>query len=192
MAGIFTGLGKARASMDGNYVRPCQTVFLVRRCGEGKNFSEEPFFIIELTAVLDLAPTMFTKGTPGVEHSAYGHSPGEECAQIIMKKHPSFLGNVKTAIAALANCEVSEVDEEVAAQVVGDSQPLAGVLVQVEARHQATRKGGVYTKVNWKGVVDPRTVRNELQKLGAEGESLINRLFPGGRLDQLCLDAEKA
>lgn len=166
---IFDGIEKARASRQSNWVKPGHYIFSINKIRLGKTRKEEVFMVVEMTVL----------------HVYDGeHRVGQEVSHMLMKKHDSFLPNVKAMIASI--CEVGEEDvkQEDCSRVCKDdgsdeAQPLAGVVVECINQDIPTRTGGIFTQVKYKGVVP----FGKLKKILPEDSQIM--FYPEGELDEL-------
>ncbi len=98
---------------------------------------------------------------------------------MMLAKHDSFLGNMKSFIANTVGCVPDQVDEADCELVVGDQQPLAGVAVHVKPRNITTKAGSLFTAVNYLNPVSAR----ELAEMLTEQER--ETFYPGDALNRL-------
>ena len=167
---IFDGIEKARASRQSAWVKPGHYIYNINKIKLGKTRADDVFMAVELTI-------LHTQGE-------CEQKVGQEVTHMLMKKHDSFLGNVKAIIASICEVDEDDVTQEDCARVCLDdgseqAQPLTGVAVECVNANIATRKGGIFTQVKYKGVVS--AVR--LKELLPEDSQIM--FYPGGELDRL-------
>ena len=176
--GLFDGLGAAKPRMNANYVRPCHILARIDGVKASTNRKDEAFFAVEMTTLEDLAPEKFSRAD-------YGHEEGEEVSHLMMKKHESFLSNVKGFLMHAGGCSEEEANEAAAAMVCSEDQPLTNTIIEVKAQFITTQAGNLFTVVDYsKGVVSPADALARWQ--GTEqGQRILERFFPNNLLEEL-------
>lgn len=177
-AGIFAGIEQANASMDGNYIRPGTYITQIVRCKDGTSQMNGPFFAVEQKVMVVLDPGA---NDPG---GLPPHSVGEEMTEMMMKKYPSFLGNVKAFVSNALGCNPDQVSMQMLGQIISDQQPMANMFVEVFGHTIRTRSGGNFTKTSYRRRVPASEVAHMLRQQDPTG-ALTARLFPNGALDAL-------
>lgn len=174
---VFSGIENAKASFDSNYPKEGTYLALIRGVKFQENRQRRPMVIIEMTCVHVIAHT-----------DAPHHHPGEEFSHILMADKDPFLGNMKSFVAGCTGSSPEEVTQQVCEEVTGESQPLAGRVVEVNARviiTKTTQKP--FTVVSYRREV-PAT---EVASLPDMDEALADRIFGKGVLQQ-AVEAEQA
>lgn len=177
VANIFGGIKDARSRFDANYLIPCHCLWRIDNVKVDENRSGEGFMAIELTCLEDLVPDKYARGV-------YGHTQGESASHLMMKKHDSFLGNVKSFIANTMGVPVEEITENDALAICDASQPLRNTVVEIEARNTKTKRNTDFTVVNYKGEVTPSELLSRWSER-EDGAALVERFFPDGLLERL-------
>jgi len=146
--GIFDGIEKARASKGGNYERAGRYYEYVRRVKLDKNRKGIEFIAVEkvVLQVIALDP---------VEEP---HGVGEQITHLLMSDKDSFLGNVKAMIGAMFGEDADAVSAADAEMVVSDTQPAAGLVIEVNNRQITTKAGQPFTLVNYVRALSPEEV----------------------------------
>lgn len=135
----FKNIETTRASLGGNYVRPGKYIVRIDRVKEGNSSVNGDFIAFEMT----------------VFHAFDGeHKVGENITHMLMAKHVSWLSNFKAAVMGILSCEEEEVTQEAAAEIVGEKQPLSGLIVNMNAWEIITKQNKKpFTKVAYEGEV---------------------------------------
>lgn len=165
---IFAGISAAKARADANYELPGHYIELIRRVKADRSRKGEDFVAVEKTilAVLD-------------DDEGRGHRIGDEVTHMLMAKHDSFLGNIKAMIAATFGVPAEQVQEADAVEICGDSQPMAGAVVECVNRNQVTRRGTDFTIINYKRALTVADIRAKLDP------QVLARFFPGDVLERM-------
>lgn len=174
---IFGGIKDAKSRFDSNYIIPSHCLWRIDNVKVDENRSGEGFMAIEMTCLEDLVSEKYARGV-------YGHTPGESASHLMMKKHDSFLGNVKAFIANTMGVPVEEIAENDALAICDASQPLRNTVVEIEARNTKTKRGTDFTVVNYKGEVPPTELIARWGEL-EDGAEMMERFFPQGLLERL-------
>lgn len=108
-----------------------------------------------------------------------GNRLGEQISHVIPKGGFKFLERVKGFIACATNSEDEDVDDEATLYACGDTQPLAGYVLQVSARNTPTKKHtaekpAFFTNINYETRIPFEDVP---ELIGADG---MERFFPNG------------
>ena len=152
--GVFSRIKKVRSTQGGNYIRPGDYLFMVNRVKiiESQAPGKDSYYVAELKVLeADKTEEDSKPNMPGSEASWLVELPGE---------YPDLaLGNIKAFLtAAYSSLSVQngdepldddDIDEEAADDAIGEDNPLAGVFLRGKAYHKATKKGGVFTRLNW-------------------------------------------
>jgi len=148
--GIFDGVAEASPTRLSNYFKPGHYLWRIERVKEAVTRKGIPYFVAECVCahVFDDA-------------DGKGHRVREEASWLITADKDAFKGNLKSFLMGASGCteqQISESKPEDLAEVVGDSQPLAGVIVETLNVDFPTRAGGVFTRVGWKRPWEPQEV----------------------------------
>ncbi len=151
--GSFSGLGKAKSTQGGLYVRPGNYLFQVLAVKEqASQVGSRKFFIAELK-VIEAQKTDKNIEPNGVdtEPAWLVELPG---------KYPELaLGNIKNFLMAAYGYQAEaegedapgedDIDEDAADAAVTEDNPLMGVFIRAEAFQKKTKAGGDFTRVNF-------------------------------------------
>lgn len=179
--GIFKGINRVKPRVDANYIGPGKYLLRIDKVKVEQTRKREDFFAVEMTVlhVLD-----------DLEGQA-AHRVGDGVTWLIKNAGDSadyFLPEISAFVKAVVGEDLASMDDEEAEscvdQMVADDQPLAGMLIEVHARHVATQSGGTFTKVAFKRAVPAAEVAETL----TDGE--IERFFPNNSLLKL-VEAEE-
>lgn len=134
----FKGIKNAPPSFGGDYVKPGKHLLEVKEHKLIKSQQKNTDMFVAVFTVL--------------ESNNPAHPAGSTCSWIVNFQHASALSNLKSYVMSVYNCLEADVDEDLTASLTDASQPGRGVVVQCEANHVKTRKGGDFTKCAWKFV----------------------------------------
>lgn len=175
--GLFDGVEQAKASFDAKYQGAGHYLCRIDRIKADKTRGGDEFMAVEMTVMHTF---MDGQGAP-----EKWHKPGESTSHLLMKKHDSFLGNVKALVANVTGCHESEVTKADCERIASAEQPLAGAVIELSARDILTRKNQPFTKVSYIREV-PATELVELLD-----EKIVATYFPGDTLaDMIAEQAE--
>jgi hypothetical protein len=118
--GLFDGVKKADLNFGSNYAREGNYIVFIRRIAEGKTRKGRDFVAVE-KVVLEVISAPEEKA----------HKPGEQMSDLMMADKDSFLGNFKTMVVNLMGVQAEEVDEDACNLITSDTQPLAGIVAEV-------------------------------------------------------------
>lgn len=139
MEGMFTGVEESEEFRGGVYMRPGVYEELeVLACKVGKNRKGRAFFVAELKV-----------------HKSSGENANEEgttVAWMVMKDNDGFLSTTRGFAAHLFGVEFDDVTEKSLDLLVSEKQPGAGKRIAAQADNVKTKKGGDFTKVQWRHV----------------------------------------
>ena len=142
---MFSGIENAKTSTAGNYIRPGMHVLRIGELKATKSRRGEDLFIIDDAEIVSSIPGVDVAGNTVAEHR-----PGEFVSVVWnLTKHDAAIGNVKGFLAAVANCDPSEVDEAGALAAVSAQQPFRGTLVKVQAAETETKSGHPFTRLHF-------------------------------------------
>lgn len=165
---MFSKIGEVRPKIQANYFKPGHYLVRLDKVLGKKNRKGEDQFVIEMT-IVHVYNDMDGKG----------HKVGEECANVINFKHDMALPNVKRFLMACLQRPEQDITPQVCDRVVSDKQPLAGLIVEVQAINTVTKKGQDFTDVGYKRPVPASVLMNELT------DEEISRFFPDGQLEKM-------
>ncbi len=154
MSSPFDNIETAKTTEGGNWVRPGRYRAMLGEIKMVTNRKKVELMAIEstITEVIDNA-------------GGSGHRVGEEIVHFLKVSLDSFLGNAKQFISASLGCLASDVQAAQADTVVGDEQPLAGIVVEFTANNIKTGSGNTFTKVMYVGaVIDGELVEPPLEE----------------------------
>lgn len=177
-AGMFDGIEEAKASFDANYMRAGHYIVRIDRVKADKSRKGDGFVAFEMTILHVFDDSEGDK--------AALHRPGEPVTHMLMEKHDSFLGNLKSAIANCFGCDVTEVTKAVCVKVTGTDQALGGMIVEVRNRDITTRAGNPFTKVSYVREVPAVELADVLS------EKILGQFFPGDMLAEMIAEEEAA
>lgn len=165
--GLFSGMEGAKARVDANYERDGDYIERIDAVKTGKARTGDEFLVVEKTVlhVIDNA-------------DGKGHKVGEKISHMMMKKHDSFLGNVKAFIANTLGVNEVEVTEAKCEQVIAEKL-LDGMFIRCQNRTVMTRKNTPFTAINYRGEVSAAAVADKI----TEAEEAL--IFKPGELDAL-------
>jgi hypothetical protein len=165
---MFSKIGEVRPKIQANYFKPGHYLVRIDRVLGKKNRKDEDQFIVEMT-VIHVYNDMEGKG----------HKVGEECANVINFKHDMALPNVKRFCMAVLQRPEADITPTVCERIVSDKQPLAGVIVEVQAINTVTKKGNDFTDVGYKRPVPAKHLIEQLT------EDEVSMFFPDGLLEKM-------
>jgi hypothetical protein len=153
MGKLFKGIKGTRASVESNYARPGRYIAMILDVRQGETRKGEDFVAIR------------KKGLEVV--SAPGDNPhrvGEEWTDMLMASQDTFLPNFKRfALVMLGESDDESIDEGVAEEITGDSQPLSGLVVEVENIERVSQKTDKpYTRKIYKRVLPKEEVNERI------------------------------
>lgn len=169
--GMFDGIKDAKASMDANYDRDGDYISRIDRVKGGKSRSGDEFVAVEKTIIF-----VYDDG------EGRGHKVGENVTHMMMKKHDSFLGNMKAFVAKCMGCDEEEVDGAACEEIISEDNPMGGMVVHQVNKTIQTRKGNDFTRVSYKGEVEASHLAELLD------EDTIGRFFGDGLLEKMIED----
>lgn len=175
--GLFDGIEEAKASFDAQYLREGHYLLRIDRVKADQTRAKDEFLAVEMTV---LHTYMDGFGDP-----AKWHKPGEAVSHLMMKKHDSFLGNVKAMLSALMGVHESEVTKQDCIDVSGEGQPMAGMVIEVTARTIMTRQQKPFTKITYNREFPAKDIEDILDP------KMLAAYFPGETLaDMIVAQAE--
>lgn len=171
----FKGLGDVQIGYGGEFDKPGQTIQRidsVKLCVNRKNIA---YVAIEKTILVVLQQGDAVGGKP--------QAPGDVVKHLIMTNNDSFLKNFKRFVSGCWNLPAEQIDENAGMAICDESQPMAGMIVEVHARLTATKENKPFTMIDYKGQVPVAKLRPLLSK------DVIVRFFSkqteGDVLDQM-------
>lgn len=141
---IFDKIADAKTSFDSNWVRPGRYQAEIMGVKLTQKFTGEKFLAIELRVVNVLD-----------DNGGQGHRVGEDITHMLGVMKPGFLSNFKQFLASTLGVNPEDVTKEGADKAVSEEQPLAGIVVELEARTimVGPNKDKPFTKVMYRGEV---------------------------------------
>lgn len=180
--GMFTGVQNAKGKRDGNYVKPGNYICRITRVKADKNRKGDEFVAVEMDC-LHVAAT--EQGLPG-------HIVGEAVSHLLMKKSDYFLDEFRSFAAAAVGCGIDEIDEQACVDICDpELQPLAGSIVEIQAKNRITKQGKDFTNVTYKRRISAAAIKAKDAAMGGLlTDQEIARFFPKGSLEkQIALEA---
>lgn len=172
---MFDGVEKAKASFDSNYVRRGHYLALITKVKADQNRQDQDFVAVEMT-ILHTHSDGDGKELQGTEEAGTNdtwHRAGEDVSHIMMKKHDSFLGNLKSFIANVMDVDPADVTKATCVKACCQpDQPMAGRVVELKNRVIQTRAGNDFTKVSYVRELEPK------EYAGVVDQEIINRYLP--------------
>jgi hypothetical protein len=167
MGSLFDGIKEAKASRGANYVRAGNYLVVINRVKLDVNRKKTAFVAIEMRNLVTLSESPDDKP----------HRPGERMSHLLMSDKDSFLGNLKAFISNVMGSPEDEVTEADCEAVTGESQPLAGMIVELQNKVIETKEKKPFTLVNYVRALEPDEVKS---------------LIPQEVLDKFLTDEERA
>jgi hypothetical protein len=131
--GLFKGINKVRANFGANYERGGHYLMFIRRVKKDSNRHDEDFVAVEKVCLKVISP--LNEPNP--------HHVGESCTHLMADYGPGkdyFLPNLKAMLSRVFGVPDSEVTEESMELVVGDGQPMAGLIVEMQNQQFLTKE----------------------------------------------------
>lgn len=174
--GIFSNIGKAKAMLDANYIRPGKYWMLINKCKVDSDRKGVAFIANEFTVIRALD-----------NDNGQGHRLREDVCQLVKQTNDYFLSEVKSFVAGVMGIQAEDVGEDDALLVYDpEKQPLVGYVVEVHARNITLKDSNKdFTRVTYKREVKPQEL---LEGLDPE---IISRYFPNGVLERLIAEQNK-
>jgi len=166
--GMFDGVETAKASFDAKYQGAGHYLNRIDRVKADKTRGGDEFLAVEMTVLHTFADG---QGDP-----AKWHKPGEAVSHLMMKKHDSFLGNVKAMVANVMGAHESEVTKADCERICTAEQPFAGMVVELSGRDILTKKNQPFTKISYVREMPAVDLPEILD------EKIIATYFPGDTL----------
>lgn len=175
--GMFDGIEGAKASFDAKYQGPGHYLNRIDRVKADKTRAGDEFMAVEMTVMHTFMDGL---GAPEKWHKA-----GEATSHLMMKKHDSFLGNVKAMVANLLGVHESEVTKADCERISSAEQPMAGMVIELSARDILTKKNQPFTKVSYTREVPAVELPNLLD------DKIVATYFPGDTLADMIEEQAK-
>lgn len=166
--GLFDKIGNVKAKVQANYISPGHYVCRIDKVLAKQNRKQEDTFIIEMTVI-----HVFD------DNDGKGHKIGEEISNVINFRHDMALPNIKRFLCAVLDRPESDITSQVCERVCSDKQPLAGLIVEIQAKPTVTKAGNDFTDVGYRRTV-PASLLVEILD-----EEAITRFFPDGKLEAM-------
>lgn len=165
--GMFSGIGNAKALLESEYIKPGTYWLRIDRNKIDKNRKGLVFAAIEMTVVRVLDDL---NGT--------GHRIGNSVTHLVMQANDYFLSEIKSFIGNVMGIQPEQISEDHANLVFGPDQPLAGTVVEMQARNVVTQAGKDFTRIVYKREVPAAEVLEALDK------DTVVRFFPNDILER--------
>lgn len=168
--GIFGGLKDTKLTQDAVYIRPGQYLCRIDKCKIFENRKGMTRAAVEMTVIALLDPDST-------------HKVGEEITQLMRRESDYFLPDVLGFLTGVLGVDQESIGEEeleqLAAQVFSDENPLGNTICELHARNVVTNEGKDFTKIIYKGEVEPAKALEILD------EAVIERFFPNNLLQKM-------
>lgn len=149
--GIFADIKGKSGTEGGNYFVPGNYVVRIEKCKQGKTRSDKPFFAAECRILESDTEDLKVGSTASFF--------------VLFDEYPELsLGNVADFMrAGMSSYFVQnkmdppgdfEIDEEIAEEISGEENILAGTLISVEAFNKKTKAGNDFTRFKWTPITD--------------------------------------
>ncbi len=173
---IFKNISSAKMTMDGNYEREGRYLWRIDAVKMDKNRKGDTFLAVEKTCIKVLSAP---EAVPNPDPKKRPHAEGEAVCHMMMAKHDSFLGNVKSMIAHILEMRPEDITAEDAASLCAPEQLLTGMIVETNNRTQLTKAKTEFTVVNY--------IRRykATEALSALSANAIAAYFPNNALQKL-------
>lgn len=179
--GMFKGVGGAdKPKNGGNYIKDGKYLLRIDNVKAFENRKGDKRVAVEGTIV-----KVLDAGSMG------GHRVGEQVCQMLNPSWDQFLSHVRGIVECAMRCDFDQMTpaqaEEACNDVVGESQPLAGTICELNCSLTLTKSDKEFVVIRWQREIDPRTVLN-----GEAGipEADLERLYPADQRAELEMLAE--
>lgn len=146
--GVFSAVKDARPTQGGRYFDPGNYVVKINRCKHGMTRKNVDFFVVE---------------TKILESDNDGLPIGSEASWMVTMDKDAAPGNIKSFAMAATGVDEDGIDEAGILEIVSDRQPLAGMIMRVEAFNKPTKEGKPFTRIKWLEA-DPETFAKHTPK----------------------------
>lgn len=140
--GMFSGVKEAKPNFGANYERPGKYIMFIRRVKLDKNRNQDWFVAVEKTSIECLDALDEPKP----------HRPGEQCSHLLPNYgpgKPNFLPNFKAMIMNVFEVPEEDIDEDACDVITDETQPMAGLFVEMQNIGITTKKGDPFTKIKY-------------------------------------------
>ena len=165
---MFGGMKKAKGRANSNYVRGGHYWANITLVKADANRTGDEFVAIEMQIVKVVD-----------DYEGKGHRLNEEVTHMLMTRHDSFMGNIKSFISKVLDIPQADVDEDAAEAVVAADQPLANTVCEFRAREVMTKKNTPFTQIDYVREVPIDEVASECE------DGVLDVAFPKGVLEAL-------
>ena len=164
---LFKNFKTAKPMLDSDYIKPGHYWTVIDRVKYGQNRASVDFIAIEMTVlrVLDNAG-----GLSSCVHGATTRLISKAQIDYFDREYRTFLSKVMEV-------PFEDITEEDATMVLGDDQPLSGLVVEVKGVSVKTKKEKDFTRCMFVRTVPASEV------LGTLDPEIVKRYFPNGRLE---------
>lgn len=135
---MFAGIGGARTSEGGVYIKPGVYDLEIRAVKALEDRKKVGTFVVEFDVL---------------RSTVNEHPEGTVVSWIVKLDKEPALGNIKMFLAAAANKDANDVDENDVEEAIGADNPLKGIKIRAAANNITTKTGNPFTKVTWKPFV---------------------------------------
>jgi len=145
--GLFAKIKGAKGTEGGSYFVPGLYAVKIERCKEGKTRAEKPFFAAECKILKSNTEELKAGATASffVLFDEYPELSLGNVADFMNAGMQAYF--IQNDVEAPANFEI---DEEIADDIAGEENLLAGIILEVEAYNKKTKQGADFTRFKWK------------------------------------------
>lgn len=167
--GMFSGINDAKVFGSSDWIVPGHYITLLNKIKAFQNRQNHLCVAIEQTVLHD-----FGDG----ESNPSPNRVGQDVAQVLnLTKHEAAFGNLRAMIANLLDVPVDKVGEKEAEELCDpDKQPLAGRIVEVQARTIKKQNGEPFTKIEYKRIISDDDAARLLSEDAIR--NYVSRLLP--------------
>ncbi len=132
--GLFGGIGEAKYSEGGVYLKPGVYRLQVIACKYLKTRTGKDAFVVECKILESTEPSLL---------------PGGICSWMVTLDKEPALGNIKQFLQSILACDEGQIDETVVEAAIGPTNPLANRIVRASAVNIKTKANRDFTKVKF-------------------------------------------
>lgn len=158
--GLFGDIKGQRSTMGGHYFVPdAHYVVEVQRCKTGKTRKNVDFYVVECL-ILETDSDKMKPGAPGEMMVTLDKDPALGNIADHMRMGLWLQGRDAKVDGLPPSAEAVEMDEEIADEIVGENNPLAGLVMGLFAYNKDTKAGNPFTRHRW---MTPEEARAHIQ-----------------------------
>ncbi|KKN50654.1 hypothetical protein LCGC14_0630810 [marine sediment metagenome] len=155
--GLFGDIKGQRSTMGGHYFIPdAHYVVEIQRCKTGKTRKNVDFFVVECL-IRETDSDKMRPGAPGEMMVTLDKDPALGNIADFMRMGLWIQGRDAEVDGLPPSAEDVEMDEDIADEVVGENNPLAGLVMGVYAYNKDTKAGNPFTRHRWMTSEEART-----------------------------------